>query len=67
LTGALDDAEPLVRCAATRGLLTLYGLQVPLADPQAMTIRVMSKDAARHERAKRDILAAIAGRTAVER
>jgi hypothetical protein len=62
LIGALDDADSLVRHAAARGLLTLHGLPVPLGDPQHMTIRVMSDDAARREAGKRDILAAIAGR-----
>lgn len=66
LTGALDDSDPLVRHAAARGLLTLYGLPTPLTDPQAMTIRVMSEDATRRAGAKRDILAAIAARTATE-
>jgi len=67
LIHALDDAEPLVRHAAARGLLTLYALPVNAADPQAMAIRVMSTDAARRDSARQEILAAIAGRTAVER
>jgi HEAT repeat protein len=67
LISALDDAEPLVRHAAARGLLTLYGLPVDPVDPQAMAIRVMSTDAARHDAARQEILAVIAGRTAVER
>ena len=67
LIHALDDTEPLVRHAAARGLLTLYGLPADPADPQAMAIRVMSSDAARHDHARQEILAAIAGRTAVER
>ena len=67
LTGALDDAEPLVRHAAARRLLVLHGLPVQAADPQHMTIRIMAKDDTRRAQAKRDILAAIAGRTMVER
>jgi hypothetical protein len=65
LLSALDDAEPLVRYAAARGLLMLHGLPPQPTDPQAMTIRVMSKDAARREGGKRDILDAIAGRAIV--
>ena len=60
LTNALDDEEPLVRHAAARGL------PVQPTDPQDMTIRVMSGDAARRESGKRDILAAIVGRSVVE-
>jgi hypothetical protein len=67
LTNALDDADALVRHAAARGLLTLYGLPVDPADPQHMAIRVMSADAARRDKAKQDILAAIAGRTALRK
>ena len=67
LTDALDDAEPLVRHGAARALLKLHGLTAALTDPHAVTIRVMSKDAARHDAAKRDILAAIAERQARER
>jgi HEAT repeat protein len=67
LTSALDDAEPLVRHAAARTLLRLHRLPEEALDPQAVTIRVMAKDAARRENAKREILAAIAGRTLVER
>jgi HEAT repeat protein len=55
LIKALDDAEPLVRHAAARGLLTLYGLPVDPADPQTMAIRVMSSDAARHDHARQEI------------
>jgi HEAT repeat protein len=61
---ALDDAEPLVRHAAARGLLALYGLPTDPTDLQSMAIRVMSDDAARREGGKQEILAAIAGRTA---
>jgi hypothetical protein len=64
LTDALDDAEPLVRHAAARGVLALYGLPSQSYDPQHMMIRVMSDDSARRDSGKRDILAAIAGRTA---
>ena len=67
LTTALDDGEPLVRYAAARGLLTLHGLPVDPAEPQTMAIRVMSSDAARHDQARREILAAIAGRPAIGR
>jgi hypothetical protein len=67
LIDALDDAEPLVRHAAARGLLTLYDLPADPADPHSLAIRVMSTDAARRDTAKREILAAIAGRTAVAR
>jgi hypothetical protein len=67
LTAALDDAEPLVRYAAARGLLTLHGLPADPVHPQDMMVRVMSKDAARHASGKQEILAAIAGRTAVGR
>ncbi|HET7886059.1 MAG TPA: HEAT repeat domain-containing protein [Bradyrhizobium sp.] len=65
LTHALDDADPLVRHAAARGLLTLYGLPADPADPQSMAIRVMSADAARRDIARQEILTAIAGRAAV--
>lgn len=69
LIHALDDTEPLVRHAAARGLLTLYDLRADPADPQAadsqaLAIRVMSSDAARHDQAKQEILAAIANRAA---
>jgi hypothetical protein len=66
LTGALDDAEPLVRYAAARSLLKLHGLPAEPTNPQDMVVRVMSKDAARHASGKQEILAAIAGRTATE-
>jgi HEAT repeat protein len=66
LTDALDDAEPLVRHAAARALLKLHRLPEEALDPQAMTIRVMSRDAARREEARREILAVIAGRTVPE-
>ena len=62
LIKALDDDEPLVRSSAARALLATYGLPPEPADPQAMTIRVMSDDAARRAVARHDILAAIAGR-----
>jgi HEAT repeats len=62
LIKALDDGEPLVRFSAARALLTTYGMPAELMDPNAMVIRVMSKDAARRAAAKHDILAAIVGR-----
>jgi HEAT repeat protein len=66
LAAALDDATPLVRYAAARGLLLLHGLPAQAANPQNMMIRLMSKDAARHASGKRDLLSAIAGRTIIE-
>ena len=60
---ALDDPEGLVRHHAARGLLALHGLPDHSKDPQHMMYRVMSDDAERHEGGKRDILAAIAGRS----
>ena len=65
LTDALDDTEPLVRHAAARALLKLHRLPEEALDPQAVTIRVMPKDAARRDAARREILAVIAGRTVV--
>jgi hypothetical protein len=62
LIKALDDTEPLVRYHAARGLLLIHGLPVDTRDPAHMMYRVMSKDAARREDGKRDILAAIDGR-----
>lgn len=62
LTKALDDSEPFVRHHAARSLLAAYGLPAEPIDPQAVIIRVMSDDATRRDSAKRDILAAIAGR-----
>jgi HEAT repeat protein len=63
LTKALDDADGLVRFSAARGLLALYGLSYDVADMQSMVYRVMADDAARRDGGKRDVLAAIAGRT----
>jgi hypothetical protein len=63
LVKALDDPEGLVRHHAARGLLALHGLPDDSKDPQHMIYRVMSDDAKRHEGGKRDILAAIAGRS----
>jgi HEAT repeat protein len=63
LIKALDDAEPLVRYHAARGLLLIHGLSAETRDPAHMMYRVMSKDAARREGGKRDILAAIDGRS----
>jgi hypothetical protein len=65
LTRGLDDTEDSVRFSAARSLLTLYGLPVPPMEPQSVTIQVMSADPARHDAAKRDLLAAIAGRAIV--
>jgi hypothetical protein len=59
LIKALDDAEPLVRYHAARGLLLIHGLSVDSRDPAHMMYRAMSKDDARREGGKRDILAAI--------
>jgi hypothetical protein len=65
LVNALDDGEPLVRHGAARALLTLHGLPADFTDPQAVTIRIMSRDAARRETARLEILAVIAGRAVV--
>ena len=65
LVNALEDEEPLVRHGAARALLTLHGLPADFTDPQAVTIRVMSRDAARRETARLEILAVIAGRPVV--
>jgi hypothetical protein len=62
LVNALDDPEGPVRHHAARGLLALHGLPDKSNDAQHMMYRVMSTDAERRERGKRDILAAIAGR-----
>ena len=62
LIKALDDTEPLVCYHAARGLLLIHGLPVDTRDPAHMMYRVMSKDAARHDRGKQDILATIVGR-----
>ncbi len=63
LIKALDDSEPLVRYHAARGLLLIHGLTVDSRDPAHMMFRLMSEDAARRAGGKRDILAAIAGRS----
>jgi HEAT repeat protein len=63
LTKALDDAEGLVRFSGARGLLALYGLSYDVVDMQSMVYRAMAADAARRAGGKRDVLAAIAGRT----
>lgn len=65
LVNAFDDEEPLVRHGAARALLTLHGLPADFTDPQAVTIRIMSRDAARRETARLEILAVIAGRALV--
>jgi hypothetical protein len=62
LLKTLDDTEPLVRYHAARGLLLVHGLSAETRDPAHMMYRVMSKDAARREGGKRDVLAAIDGR-----
>ena len=62
LVKSLNDPERLVRHHAARGLLALHGLPDDSNDPQHMIYRVMSDDAERYERGKRDVLAAIAGR-----
>jgi HEAT repeats len=62
LTRALDDAEPLVRYHAARGLLIIHGLPADSRDPAHMMYRVMSKDPARRAGGKRDIVAAVNGR-----
>jgi len=61
LIKALDDSEPLVRYHAARGLLLIHGLHADSRDTAYMMFRVMSKDTARREGGKRDILAAIDG------
>jgi HEAT repeat protein len=63
LIKALDDAEPVVRYHAARGLLLIHGLSAETRDPAHMMYRVMSGDAARREGGKRDTLAAIDGRS----
>ena len=62
LIGALDDSEPLVRHHAARGLLEMHGLSTESWEPTHMMFRIMSKDAARREHGKQDILAVIDGR-----
>jgi len=63
LTKALDDADALVRFSATRGLLALHGLSYDVPDIQSVVYRVMADDPARRDGGKRDVFAAIAGRT----
>jgi HEAT repeat protein len=66
LRETLDAPEPLVRYHAGRGLLIIHGVMPEAALPPVgsdhMLYRVMSKDPARREGGKQDILAAIAGR-----
>jgi HEAT repeat protein len=62
LTGALDDAQPLVRYHAARRLLEMHGLPTETWDPTHMMFLIMSDDTARREGGKQDILAAIDGR-----
>jgi hypothetical protein len=52
-----------VRHHAARGLLALHGVPDDSEDPQHVRYGVMSDDAGRRENSKRDILAAIAGRS----
>jgi hypothetical protein len=69
LVEALDDPAALVRHHAARALLMLHdlldvnGLEQP--DSEHMLYRVMADDPARRAGGKRDILAAIAGRSQV--
>jgi len=67
LVNALDDPAKLVRHHAARALLMIHGLgdeaDFMSHGPEHMMFRVMSNDSARREGGKRDILAAIAGRT----
>ena len=62
LVKALDDDDSLVRYHAARGLLTIHGLPSESKNSEHMTFRLMSKDSARREGGKRDILIAITGR-----
>jgi HEAT repeats len=64
LIAALDDDESLVRHHAARALLATHGLPADSDDSGRMIYRVMSKDAARREGGKRDVLAAIGARNA---
>jgi HEAT repeats len=64
LIAALDDDESLVRHHAARALLATHGLPADSDDSGHMIYRVMSKDAARREGGKRDVLAAIGARNA---
>jgi HEAT repeat protein len=63
LVKSLDDPEGLVRYHAARALLALHGLPDYSGDPQHVLDRLMSDDVEQHEGGKREILAAIAGRT----
>jgi hypothetical protein len=63
LVKALDDHDSVVRYQSARGLLAIYGLPTEPKNIDDMMYRVMSKDADRRDGGKRDILAAIAGRT----
>lgn len=65
LTEALDDDASLVRHHAARGLLANHGLPAESNETEHMTYRVMSDDSVRREGGKRDVLAAIAGRSIV--
>jgi hypothetical protein len=62
LIDALDDSEPLVCHHAARRLLEMHGLPTESWEPAHMMYRIMSRDAAKHDGAKQEILAAIAGR-----
>jgi HEAT repeat protein len=59
LIKALDDTEPLVRHHAARGLLEAHGLSTETHDPAHMMYLIMSKDPARREGGRQDILGAI--------
>lgn len=66
LVNALDDPASLVRHHAARALLVIHGVlddDVMKPDREHMMYRVMSDDPARRGGGKRDVLAAIAGRT----
>jgi hypothetical protein len=62
LVAVLDDSDGLVRHHAARGLLAIHGLPAYSSETGHMIYRVMSRDPARREGGKQDILAAIGGR-----
>ena len=66
LLKALDDPEGLVRHHAARALLIIHGLpdkaDMRRTSPDSVIIRVMAGHQPRRDDAKRDLLAAIAGR-----
>ena len=70
LVAALDDPASLVRHHAARALLVIHGVMDPSShadDNEHMLYRVMADDPARRAGGKRDVLAAIEGRTVVGR